>query len=60
VFRDGERDAVWLVTDGVASKQVVTLGAQGEELIQVVDGVALGDEIVVRGADQVQEGQEVP
>jgi len=60
VFRDGERDAVWLVTDGVASKQVVTLGAQGEELIQVIDGVALGDEIVVRGADQVQEGQEVP
>ena len=60
VFRDGQRDAVWLVVDGVAGKQVVTLGAQGEAMIQVVEGVALGDEIVVRGADQVRDGQAVP
>jgi HlyD family secretion protein len=60
VFRDGDRDAVWLVDDGVARKQDVTLGAQGEEQIQVTEGVAIGDTIVVRGADQVRDGQEVP
>ncbi|MFZ0323415.1 MAG: efflux RND transporter periplasmic adaptor subunit, partial [Actinomycetes bacterium] len=60
VFRDGNRDAVWLVVDGVASKQDVTLGAQGDELLQVTEGVAVGDQIVVRGADQVRAGQAVP
>ena len=61
VFRDGDRDAVWLVDDGgVAHKQNVTLGAQGEAQIQISEGLELGDQIVVRGADQVREGQAVP
>ena len=60
VFRDGEQNAVWLVTDGVAHKQVVTLGAQGEDTIQIVSGVSEGDQVVVKGADQVREGQKVP
>jgi RND family efflux transporter MFP subunit len=60
VFRDGQRDAVWLVVDGVAQKQPVTLGAQGVAEIQVVSGVEVGDQIVVRGADQVRDGQRVP
>ncbi len=60
VFRDGERDAVWVVRDNVAEKQLVTLGAQGEEYLEVVDGVTEGQTIVVRGADQVVEGEELP
>ena len=30
VFRDGRRDAVWVVTNGGARKRLVRLGAQGE------------------------------
>ena len=60
VFRDGDRDAVWVVTDNLAEEQYVTLGAQGEEYLEVVDGLSEGDTVVVRGADQVVEGEELP
>lgn len=59
VFRDGEGDAVWLVEDGRAERQGVTLGAQGQEYLEVLSGLRVGQEIVVRGADQVSEGDEV-
>jgi RND family efflux transporter MFP subunit len=60
VFRDGESDAVWSVDNGVAHKVIVTLGAQGEDYLEVTDGVELGQLIVTSGADQVREGQELP
>jgi multidrug efflux pump subunit AcrA (membrane-fusion protein) len=60
VFRDGDQDAVWVVEDGTAVQRTVTLGAQGEDYLEVVDGVEEGDLIVVRGADQVSEGDELP
>ena len=60
VFRDGEQDAVWFVEQGVAEKRTVVLGAQGEDYVQVVEGLQIGDEVVTRGADQVSEGDEVP
>jgi hypothetical protein len=60
VFRDGERDAVWVVEDNTPTKRYVTLGAQGEDFLQVVDGVSEGDTIVTRGADQVVEGEPLP
>jgi hypothetical protein len=60
VFRDGEQDAVWVVTDGVPEERVVVLGAQGEEYLQVVDGLSVGEVVVTRGADQVVAGEELP
>ena len=60
VFRDGRRDAVWVVKNGVASERVVRLGAQGESRVQVVEGLEVGERVVVRGADRVRDGQQVP
>jgi RND family efflux transporter MFP subunit len=60
VFRDGERDAVWIVDDGVAETRTVSLGAQGADFLQITDGLEVGDVIVTSGADQVREGQELP
>jgi HlyD family secretion protein len=60
VFREGSQDYVWLVTDGVAHKHLVTLGAQGEAEVQVVNGLSEGQQIVTHGADQVTDGQSVP
>jgi multidrug efflux pump subunit AcrA (membrane-fusion protein) len=57
VVRADGRDAVWLVTDGVARRRFVEVGAQGEATVQVLSGVAVGDEVVVGGADQVSDGQ---
>jgi len=59
VFRDGSRDAVWVVRAGVAHRQAVHLGAEGRERIQVVAGLQVGDVVVVGGAGQVREGQSV-
>jgi multidrug efflux pump subunit AcrA (membrane-fusion protein) len=57
VFRDGRRDAVWVVRAGIARKQLVRVGAQGEDEVQIVEGLKGGERIVVRGADRVRDGQ---
>lgn len=60
IIREGDRDTVWVVIDGRAVRRVVTLGAQGEDMVAVARGLAVGDQIVTRGADQVSEGDELP
>ncbi len=57
VFRVGRRDAVWVVKNDRASKRFVRLGAQGESRVQVLEGLAAGERVVVRGADRVTDGQ---
>jgi multidrug efflux pump subunit AcrA (membrane-fusion protein) len=52
--------AVWLVRDGVAVQQKVRVGVQGEDLVQVLEGVEPGQRIVVSGADKVSAGQDLP
>ncbi|HEY5183603.1 MAG TPA: efflux RND transporter periplasmic adaptor subunit, partial [Actinomycetes bacterium] len=59
VFRDGDRDAVWVVENGVAHRRFVVLGAQGESQVQISSGLAVGERVVVKGADKVTEGQQV-
>ena len=54
------RDTVWAVQDGKAQRVPVTVGVQGEDVVQVTAGVAVGQRIVVAGADQVKPGQELP
>jgi RND family efflux transporter MFP subunit len=59
VFRDGQRDAVWVVTNGKARKRLVRIGAQGVSHDEVLEGLKAGERIVVRGADRVRDGQQV-
>ncbi|MEU7756178.1 efflux RND transporter periplasmic adaptor subunit [Micromonospora sp. NPDC049101] len=59
VFSADGRDAVWVVRDGRADRAAVTVGVQGSDLVQILNGVQPGDRIVVRGTDQVRDGQEV-
>jgi RND family efflux transporter MFP subunit len=60
VFRDGRRDAVWVVVHGVAKERRVRLGAQGKARVQVLEGLKVSEHVVVRGADQVHDGQHLP
>jgi multidrug efflux pump subunit AcrA (membrane-fusion protein) len=60
VFRDGDRDAVWLVHDGTVNRRQVVVGAQGEDTVEVLEGLVEGDRIVTGGADAVTEGQQLP
>ncbi|BCJ40210.1 hypothetical protein GCM10010168_30680 [Actinoplanes ianthinogenes] len=56
VSADG-KDTVWAVQDGRYTSVPVRLGVQGEDTVQVVSGVAAGQQIVVAGADQVASGE---
>jgi multidrug efflux pump subunit AcrA (membrane-fusion protein) len=55
VNADG-RDTVWAVQDGRYERIPVTLGVQGEDVVQVTGGVSPGQHIVVGGADLVHAG----
>jgi hypothetical protein len=60
VFSAEGRDAVWAVRDGKAERVDVTVGVQGQDLVQIVSGLGDGQQVVVRGTDQVHAGQQVP
>ncbi|MGI4895176.1 MAG: efflux RND transporter periplasmic adaptor subunit [Janthinobacterium lividum] len=52
-------DTVWVVRDGVAHRQDVAIGVRGEESVEVTHGLAQGETVVVEGAGDVSEGQQV-
>jgi multidrug efflux pump subunit AcrA (membrane-fusion protein) len=60
VLRDGRRDTVWVVKNDVVRSRTVRLGAQGRARVEVVEGLAPGERVVVRGADRVTDGQRLP
>ncbi len=59
VVRDGDRDTVWRIENGKAARREVSLGAEGQEYVQILRGLEDGDTVVVRGADEVREGDKV-
>jgi multidrug efflux pump subunit AcrA (membrane-fusion protein) len=59
VFTVDSGEAVWLLRDGRAVRQAVRVGVQGEDLVEIVSGVAAGDRVVVSGTDKVSEGQDL-
>lgn len=59
VVRDGGKDAVFVVEDGRVQRVEVSLGAQGEDLVEVTRGLEGGEQVVVRDADRLEDGQAV-
>ncbi|WP_213453804.1 efflux RND transporter periplasmic adaptor subunit [Rhizomonospora bruguierae] len=57
VFSADGGDAVWAVRDGRATRVPVTVGVQGQDVVQILAGLGAGERVVVRGADQVRDGQ---
>jgi multidrug efflux pump subunit AcrA (membrane-fusion protein) len=60
VFTAENGSAVWVVRDGKAVRAPVTVGVQGEELVQILSGLRPGDRVVTSGADRVSAGQRLP
>lgn len=56
--QDGE-SFVFLVRDGVAYRRPVQLGYQRDQAVEVLEGVAPGDTLVVAGHGQLNEGSKV-
>jgi HlyD family secretion protein len=59
VFSADGKDAVWVLRDGKAQRVDVTVGVQGQDLVQIVSGLDDGQQVVVRGTDQVKAGQKL-
>jgi len=59
VFSSGGHEAVWVVRDGRAVQQQVVVGVQGEDLVQISDGLQSGQQVVVAGTDRVTAGEKL-
>ncbi len=56
---EGPNTHVFLVADGKAVKQKVTIGAREPGFVQILDGLSEGDEIVTHGTSKVRPGSAV-
>lgn len=54
-----DADSVYVVRGGVAEQREVTVGVRGEETVQITDGLSVGDDVVVEGAGDVTDGEQV-
>jgi membrane fusion protein (multidrug efflux system) len=52
-------NVVWAVVDGKASRRVVELGARSQGVVEIVSGVAVGEQVVVGGLERMAEGMPV-
>ena len=50
-FVDQDAGFAYVVHDGVAERRPVRLGAQSVQKVEIVDGLNVGDEVVVSGSD---------
>jgi HlyD family secretion protein len=60
IFNSDGQDAVWTVRDGKARQVPVSVGVQGQDMVQILSGLSEGQRVVVSGTDQVRPGQAVP
>jgi Cu(I)/Ag(I) efflux system membrane fusion protein len=59
VLRDALEPAVLLVEDGRVRRTTVVLGAEGEDRVEVLEGLAAGARVVARDVDLLSDGQAV-
>ncbi len=59
LFRVGENWAVFRVNDGVAHQQLVQLGLQNGLEAEVLEGLSVGDQVVVHPGDHIADGTAV-
>ncbi|MFP4474296.1 MAG: efflux RND transporter periplasmic adaptor subunit [Desulfatibacillaceae bacterium] len=58
VDRNGER-LVYVMEDGVAKGRVVEIGVIRKDMVQITDGLEPGDQLIVVGQTEVEEGVKV-
>ncbi len=59
VKKNGEESYVFIAKDGIAKKQVVQTAFDNGEIIEIIDGLALNDKVVVVGQDFLKDGQAI-
>jgi HlyD family secretion protein len=59
LFRDGSDWATYVVQEGCARLQIITLGERNDSFAQVLSGVKAGDQVVLHPSDLVADGTAV-
>lgn len=59
VFRDGDAWRTFLVVDGKAVRRAVQVGHDDGLLLEILDGLAAGDQVVLHPSDRIRDGTEV-
>jgi membrane fusion protein (multidrug efflux system) len=52
-------NVVWVVSNGKASRRVVTLGTRAQGIVEVLGGISPGEAVVVGGLERMAEGMPV-
>ncbi len=52
-------NVVWAVVDGKASRRTVQLGTRAQGVVEVLDGLKAGEQVVVGGVERMGEGMAV-
>lgn len=55
----GQARQVYVVVDGTARRRDVTTGIHGEAMVEITQGLAEGDRVVVAGVDFLRDGAQV-
>ncbi len=60
IFADNGKSCVWILSDGRVEKRQVELGAiRSDGMVAVLNGLALGEEVITAGVQKLIEGQRV-
>ncbi len=59
LFRDGSDWAAFVVRDGRAQLQIITIGERNEDFAQVLDGLRPGDQVILHPSDLIKDGVSV-
>jgi hypothetical protein len=59
VIRELRAAHVFVSEDGTAVKKAVELGLEEGDLVEVISGVAAGDNVVVAGQGALDDGQKI-
>ncbi len=58
-YEDGDRAFVFLVSEGTLERREITLGLEGDNHVEVTEGLAVDDEIVLEIDNDLEEGLRV-
>jgi len=59
LLSDAHGSYCWLVRDGVATRRTVRTGVSNNDAVRVLEGLRVGDTVVIRGARILEEGDRV-
>ena len=59
LFREGDNWAVFVVADGRAERRLVTIGERNLHAARVLEGLKVGDQVVLHPSDRVHDGVKI-